>query len=410
MTGPDSAGGARRWWIVAALFAITYGMATPLAAYGVFLPVFEETFGWSRAAISGALSINLVIGGVAGLVLGARADRYGPGPILACTVVLAGAGYALVSVVSSLWQLYLLVGVLGGIGMSTFYVLSAMTIARWFDARRGLALGLVLMGFNLGYITTGPIAAWLIGQVGWRGAYALIGGVCGLLTLGAALTVRLPRPQEAPPAHAPATDGAGPRGMTLREALADPRQWYLNAAWLLQGALALMISVHAVPYARDLGLSLGLAALALTGYGIGAVSGRLTAGAVSDRIGSAATIRAAFVVQAIALAGLLGWPSATGRLIAIVGLGFGLAGADTIIVRVMPDVFGLRSLGAIMGVLGFGWRLGAAIGPTTAGAIHDVTGSYGLAFGAAPGAVALTWILFSLGTARRKRDADGYGR
>ena len=80
---------ARRWLIVAALFAVTYGISTPLAAYGVFLPVIADAFGWSRGAISTALSLNLVIGGLAGLWIGALADRHSPRVLLVTT---AGAG------------------------------------------------------------------------------------------------------------------------------------------------------------------------------------------------------------------------------------------------------------------------------------------------------------------------------
>ena len=153
---------SRRWLIVAALFTVTYGVSTPLAAYGVFLPVFAETFAWSRGAISTALSLNLLLGGVAGFGIGALADRHGPRVMLVVTVILAGSAFALVSTVGALWQLYLLVGVLGGIGMSSFYLLSTTTVTRWFDERRGLALALVLVGFNLGYISAGPLSAWLI--------------------------------------------------------------------------------------------------------------------------------------------------------------------------------------------------------------------------------------------------------
>ena len=157
---------SRRWLIVAALFTVTYGVSTPLAAYGVFLPVFAETFAWSRGAISTALSLNLLLGGIAGIGIGALADRHGPRVMLVVTVILAGSAFALVSLVGSLWQLYLLVGVLGGVGMSSFYLLSTTTVTRWFDEHRGLALALVLVGFNLGYITAGPLSAWLITKLG----------------------------------------------------------------------------------------------------------------------------------------------------------------------------------------------------------------------------------------------------
>jgi MFS family permease len=389
---------------VAALFMVTYGMATPLAAYGVFLPVLAETFGWSRGAISTALSINLVVGGVAGFGLGAIADRRGPRAMLVLTVALAGAAFALVSTVSALWHLYLFVGVMGGVGMSSFYLLSASTITRWFDAGRGWALALVLVGFNLGYITAGPLAAWLIATVGWRSAYALIGGGCGLVSGLAALTVRLPRPSEMA-SHHPATarspQSPTESGVTLGEALGDPRQWYLNVAWLLLGGLTLMVSVHAVPFAHDRGIGLASASLALTAYGIGAVGGRLTAGALSDRLGTLTTIGAAYVVEMLALAALLWVPSREALLGSLVAFGAGFAASDTMLVKAVPDVFGVRAIGAVMGVLSLGWRCGAALGPAAAGFLYDLTGSYTVPFAAGPLAVATNWGLFTLATARR---------
>ena len=251
----------RRWLMVAALFVVTYGASTPLSAYGVFLPVLAETFPWSRGAISTALSINLLLGGVAGLGVGALSDRYGPRVMLVTTVALAGASFALISKVEALWQLYLLVGVLGGIGMSAFYLLSAATVMRWFDDHRGLALALVLVGFNLSYISGGPLAAWLIARLGWRAAYALLGGGCGLISVLAALTVRLPRGPEVPLAAEPApADGArlaAVPGLTFGAALADARQSCMNGAWLLLGGRYLMLTVHVVPFAHDRGMSLG---------------------------------------------------------------------------------------------------------------------------------------------------------
>jgi MFS family permease len=393
---------SRRWLIVAALFVVTYGISTPLAAYGVFLPVLSEAFGWSRGAVSTALSLNLLLGGVAGLAVGALADRHGPRAPLVLTVALAGAAFALVSTVGALWQLYLFVGVLGGLGMSSFYLLSASTVTRWFDEHRGLALAVVFLGFNLGYITAGPLAAWLIDKTGWRAAYALLAGGSGLLTTLTALSVRLPRDGEAerPRARAATAAPAGP-GVTLRAALTDPSQWSLNVAWLLLGGLALMVSVHIVPFARDQGISLAGASLALSAYGVGSAAGRLTAGVVSDRVGTLTTIRAGYTIEALALAALMWVPSREGLLVALAMFGVGFAATDTMIVKVVPDVFGIRALGAIMGVLTLGWRLGAALGPAVAGFFYDATGSYAVPFGAAPVAVLVSWGFFEWGTSRR---------
>jgi MFS family permease len=387
---------------VAALFAVTYGISTPLAAYGVFLPILAETFGWSRGAISAALSVNLLVGGIAGFAIGALADRHGPRVMLVLTVALAGAAFALVGAVDALWQLYLFVGVLGGIGMSSFYLLGAATVAHWFGAQRGLALALVLVGFNLGYVTGGPLAASLIEAYGWRAAYAILGGGCGLVTMLAALTVRLPRGAEtgAPAGRAHAGTAAVPEA-TLRDALLDPRQWCLNASWLLMGGLALMINVHIVPFARDAGIGLAGASLALTAYGVGAAGGRLLGGAVSDRFGPLPTQRVAYLVAALALLSLRWAPSHEAVLAALVAFGAGFAATDTMVVKVVPDLFGVRAIGAIMGVLTLGWRCGAALGPAAAGFVYDLTGSYDLPFGLAPAVVLASWGFFALATSQR---------
>ena len=399
----------RRWLIVAALFVVTYGVSVPLAAYGVFLPVIAEHFGWTRGAVSAALSLNLLVGGIAGFAVGTLADRHGPRVLLAATMALAGTGFALVAAVSTLWQLYLLVGLVAGVGTSSFYVLGTATVTHWFEDRRGLALALVLIGFNLGYITGGPAAAWLITRLGWRVAYCMLGSGCGLVTTIAALGVRLPRQAERAalrrprPAVASGAARGGAHGITLLESLTDPRQWALNVSWLLIGGIAIMISVHAVPFARDQGVSLTGASLALTAYGIGSAIGRLLGGTLSDRVGARHTIAAAFVLQIAALVGLLWVPSRAGLLLSLMAFGAGFAASDTVVAQVVPQVFGMRALGAIMGILTLGWRCGAAIGPALAGFLYDLTGSYRIPFGLAPLGVLLSWALFLLATARGGR-------
>jgi MFS family permease len=396
---------ARRWWIVAALFTVTFGVSTPLAAFGVFLPVFAETFGWSRGAISTALSVNLLLGGIAGFAIGALADRTGPRVMLVSTVLLAGISFSLASTVTALWQLYLLVGVLGGIGMSSFYLLSTTTITRWFGERRGLALALVLVGFNLAYIAAGPLAAWLIAKVGWRAAYALLGGGAALVTVLAAFTVRLPSAGETVPPRAITSDAPAGPDVTLADALVDPRQWYLNISWTLLGALTLMISVHIVSFAHDQGISLAQASVALTAYGFGAVSGRIGSGIVSDRIGTFTTIRVSYVLLMLALATLLWLSSREALFMSLMLLGIGFAAADTMLAKAVPEVFGTRALGSILGVLNLGWRFGAALGPVTAGFLYDLTGAYTIPFGAAPVVVLVSWGLFALGSSGRRARA-----
>ena len=95
------------------------------------------------------------------------------------------------------------------------------------------------------------VVAPLMSHIGWRAAYAALGSGCAVVTLASALTVRLPRPEETPGLlrrhAAPGAPVVHAPGVTLWAALADPRQWCLNVAWLLLGGVALMVSVHVVP-------------------------------------------------------------------------------------------------------------------------------------------------------------------
>jgi OFA family oxalate/formate antiporter-like MFS transporter len=393
-----------RWRVVAALFVVTICIANSLSAFGVFLPVLNEAFGWRRGAISLALSINLVVGGIASFMVAGIADRRGPRGVLALTVLFGATGFALTSRIGEIWHFYLSYGLVVGLGMSSIYVLSAATVARWFNQGRGLALAVVLTGFNLGWLTGGPLAAVLIERVGWRSAYLAFAALIAVVGAPASFCVRFPAGGPGAPAVA---SGAGSSAgahvsATFRGAITDRRLWFLVSAWFLFGLVFMTVTVHSVPYARDLGMSLSRASLVLTAYGIGAAAGRLVAGAAADRFGGRVIMHVCLLTQGMALALLVVEPPAWALTPVLVAFGVGAAGADTTFVKTVPDVFGVTAIASIMSVLGLGWRLGAAVGPTTAGFVYDLTRSYTLPFGAGLVALVIAITLFSQGTATRK--------
>jgi len=392
-----------RWRVVGALFVVVACVATSVSAFGVFLPVLADTFGWSRGAIAVALSINLGLGGIAAFPVGRAADRHGPRGVLVLTVLIGGAGFALTSAIGALWHFYLVYGVMVGVGMSSIYVLSTATVSRWFVARRGLALAIVLSGFNLGWLLGGPVAAFLIERIGWRSAYLALGAIVAGIGGPAALAVRYP-----PGALGP----AGPRsaetraGTSLRHALGARQLWQLVGSWFAIGFVFMMVTVHSVPLARDLGLPLEQAAFMLTAYGLGAGVGRLAAGAAADRLGAVAIMRACLALQAIALALLVAGPPPWALTVVLVAFGVGASGADNAFVKRVPEVFGVGALATVMSVLGLGWRTGAALGPAGAGFVYDATGSYTIPFAAGLVALGAGALLFSLGSRPRTSGAS----
>src|SRR5687767_6620856 len=335
------------------------------------------------------MSLNLVLGSFLGLVIGMFADRHGPRAALAITVAREGGGFALAATVNALWELYLFVGILAGVGMSGFYVLATATVSRWFTTDfRGLAMGLVLTGFNLGFMTGPPFAAYLIEHVGWRLALVVLGGVFGVVGALASLVVTFP--SGALPAH------TGSRWAGVAAVVRDWRLWALSASWLLGGGVMVMLTVHVVPFARDRGLRLEVAALALTAYGLGAVVGRVVGGLAADRMGTMPIMWTGYGLQVLSLVPLLLHVSPTTVLLSLVVFGFGFAASDTTFAKVIPEVFGLTAIGAVFGILTLTWRWGAALGPASAGFIHDATGSYMIPFAIAPVAIAVSFVLFLL--------------
>src|SRR2546427_3180343 len=175
----------------------------------------------------------------------------------------------------------------------------------------------------------------------------------------AASTVRLPRAVEVTELrgtagrtnasgvadrHGGSPPDEGP-SVTLHEALVDPRQWCLNVAWFLLGGLAMMVSVHIVPFARDRGISLADASLALSAYGVGSVTGRIAAGAGSDRIGTLTTIPIAYLLEALALLVLLWVPSRAALLGSLAVFGGGFAASGTMSTNGIPHVLRVRASG-----------------------------------------------------------------
>ena len=392
------------WVVVGACSLVMFGVWNSHAGFGVFLPVLANEFGWSRGAISVAPSLNLIIGGLIAFVIGAASDRWGPRLILTTSAVLAGALFALASRIDALWHLYLVLGVLQGVAMSSVYLVPTTTVSRWFVERRGLALGILLAGLNLAFVTGPRLSAFLIERFGWRTTYLVLGALVWVLAIPGSLLTRFP-PE---PARSDSHDrSAASAGVTLGEALKDRRLWLLVTAWMLLGFNQMMMSIHLVSFVKDQGVTLERAALALTILGTGTIVGRILVGIASDRMGTKPMFWFCLTIQITSLLAIVAGPSLSVLNLLLFGFGLSAAGSDTTVVKGAVETFGVRAIGAVMGVLSLGWRFGAALGPTTAGFIYDATGTYVLAFGLAAGGLALSCAFFSVGTSTA-RGARGY--
>ncbi|MFQ5692215.1 MAG: MFS transporter, partial [Nitrospinota bacterium] len=145
------------------------GLATGLSfIIGVFLKPLAREFDWTRGEISLAYSVSMLALGAFSFGAGAMADRWGTRRVLLLGSVILGLGTVLNSRISAIWQLYLFYGVLMGMGRAAFHAPLMAHIARVFQRRRGLAVGLVFSGAGIGLSVMAPLSRYLISEVGWR--------------------------------------------------------------------------------------------------------------------------------------------------------------------------------------------------------------------------------------------------
>lgn len=391
------------WVVVGGAFVVLFMAYGTQYAFGVFFAALLDEFGWSRASLSGIFSLYAFLYCVLGLLAGRLTDLWGPRVVIAMGGVFLGVGLAGMSRVSQLWHPYLLYGIVAALGMSTAYVPCNATVVKWFVRQRGLALGVATSGGSLGTFALPPVAAVLVGALGWRWAYVLFGAGI-FLTLNLVATVMRRDPEVL---------GLSPDGAAWSAATAAPAtpeiQWPLRLAirtgafWLIFGVFTatwipvFIPLVHIVPFARDFGMSSLVASTVLSALGIAAVVGRLAMGAVSDTIGRRPALALVIALQTAAFLGFTlvhGLPSL--YLVAL-GFGFSYGAVSTLFPAIVGDFFGREQAGSLVGFLFALAGSMAAWGPLVAGAIYDATGAYTRAFllSAASNGVALVLLAFA---------------
>ena len=388
--------------IVAVSFIIQAICIGILVTYGIFFKEFQNEFGWSRATISGAPSLNFIVSGVAGILAGRLNDRIGPRILIVASGILLGLAYMFMAFLQAQWQLYLLYGVIIGVGVSTVDIITLSTLSRWFLKRLGMMSGIVKVGTGFGQLVIPLVAAALITAYGWRNSYIIIGTMLLIILIAVAKVLRrdpqgmglLPDNGKYEP-NGSGTVSTNP-GVTLRAAVLTKQLWVMCMAWFAILFCLLTIMVHIVPHAIDLGLPPATAAGVLSTIGGVSMLGRFGMGTVNDRIGGK---RSLIICTILLLFGLI-WLQVAGDawmlfLFAVIN-GFAHGALYTVISPTVAELFGTRSHGVLFGIVLFGGHIGGGIGPLMAGRIFDVTGSYQIVFLVLTGMAALGLMLVSL--------------
>ena len=371
-------------WILAVVFGSceTVSWGVLYYAFSVLIAPTTLEMGWSRAEISGALSVMLVVSGVAGLAVGRWFDEHGPrllmtaGSIVAVPLVLAW------SQVQDLLSFYLIWIGIGIVFATVNYGPAFATMIVWFRRHRSQALTLVTLFAGFSSTIFVPLTAWLVSTQGWRQALVTLAIVLGVLTVAPyALLLR----------RRPADIGLGVDGDRLddppdvtvtpelsasfREALRHPTFKWLALAFALY-ALGVGVPVHLVAYLGDHGYPLAFAAAATGGIGAAQVVGRLLFAPLERRLPPRTVSLLIYLGQPAALLILLFVPSAVGVLAFV--LLFGAArGAETLVrSTIVAGLYGPRRIASIAAVLTLATTITQAIAPVSLGAVYDSVRSY----------------------------------
>ncbi len=374
------------WVVVGAALAVAIVAYAVHYSYGIFFNSLAAEFKWTRGMTSGAFSLYMLSRGGFGILTGWATDKYGPRLTVAAGGIFIGSGLLLTSQIEEPWQLYLYYSLLVGLGGSVAFAPLVATAVRWFFDRRGLATGIVLAGVGLGTaIMPGP-AMFLIEHYGWSMSYVVLGVIALIVLVSAALVLRR-SPEEIGqlPYQGTATTWAkiataADKGLSLRKAIVTRPFWIIFAMTILFASCLYLVMVHLVPHAKDLGVSTAAAAGLLAVVGIATIFGRLAGGWLSDAVGIRRSLGICLFLQAIAVFSLT-WIHSAGMLY-VFAAAFGLVygGVITQLPLIVGELFGLHSVGAIVGLEMLGTSLGGALGPALGGYIFDMTGSYYFAF------------------------------
>ena len=355
--------------------------------FGIFLVPMTKEFNWDRGELSVAPSITWVIAGLLSLITGRLSDKYGPRILVTINGLLTVTAFLLMSMVSSLWQVYLVWGLLMGIGGACLYIPIISSIPRWFARKRGTAIGITYASFGLGAIFAPPLSQWLIDSYSWQHAFIIIGLMQLIIVIPLAQYLK----------HSPEKMGIAPYGETeikeneilpspikaefsLKKVIKTSRFWLFSSILFCFFFCLQIILIHIAPYAIDIGLPPIIAASTLSIIGGSSIIGRLTIGPISDRMGGRKAITACLVLVLLSLVWLLFAREIWMFCLFAVMFGLAYGGIVPMETVVTTELFGLGSLGMILASLELFPALGASTGAPIAGGIFDATGTYLLAF------------------------------
>lgn len=368
------------WVMVAVGAVITCVAMGALFALPVYLQPMGAATGWSRAGISGAMTIGFIVMGVAGFGWGMLSDRIGARPVVLVATVLLSAGLVLASMAPNLLVFQIAYGGLVGASGGAFFAPLISATVGWFDKNRGLAISLVSIGAGVAPMIISPLATVLIETYGWRTAMSSIGIGALILLLPVSLLVRRAPmiddvSQPSPVAAAmPKSSGFLPEGALA--ALKTPQFVVLAITFFFCCGAHSGPIFHTVSYAIFCGAAPLAATTIYSVEGVAGLFGRVICGFLADRYGVRKVIVGGLALQAVGIYSYIYVSQLPHFYILAVILGVVYGGVMPLYSVLAREYFSQRVMGTVLGATTLTSSLGMAFGPVGGGWIFDTFGDY----------------------------------
>jgi MFS family permease len=384
------------WFVLALCFLTTLTSAGVRSSPSVLIHPLEAEFGWSRAAIASAVSMNLLLFGIAAPISGWLLDHYGPRKVMLGSLALLIVGVSGTIAMNHFWQFFLVWGVIVGLGAGGVgSVLTATVGNRWFVAKRGLALGILGSASSTGQLIFLPLFMAMITYAGWRmGSMTLI--IVAIILLPLIYLFMRDDPSEVglepygagQPAAASPGGVASLRGaraanasITLREVLGTSTFWLLAGSFFVCGGTANgLIGTHLIPHEIDHGIPQVTAASLVGVMGGLNFVGTVLSGWMTDKVQPRKWLAMVYALRGLSLLILPFVQDFKGLLIFAVIYGLDWFATVPPTMAITADTFGKQNIGKIYGWIFMSHQIGAAIMASAAGALRTWVGDYQFAF------------------------------
>jgi len=365
------------WVIVAAGAVITCLAMGAMFALPVYLQPMADETGWTRAGISGAMTVGFIVMGVAGFIWGTLTDRIGARPVVLIAAVLLGLGLFLASRAENLLVFQIAYGGLVGASGGAFFAPLMATTVAWFDKNRSLAVSLVSLGGGIAPMVITPLATVLIATYGWRDAMTMTAIAATVLIVPAAFLIRrAPAALAAAPAPNSDVAPAEPQPSRMGAVFRTPQFFILAGVFFLCCAAHSGPIFHTVSYAMLCGASALAAASIYSVEGFAGLFGRVIFGVLADRIGVRRVIVAGLALQAIGIYGYIYVSELSQFYMLAVVLGLVYGGVMPLYSVLARDYFGPNVMGTVLGGITMTSSIGMAFGPVGGGWLFDTFGDY----------------------------------